>query len=71
MGYDAITSPVLRSVQERRKYGKLGWNVSYDFNETDFRISMALIATYLTKAFDNGDDLLPWGTLRYLIGARC
>ena len=37
-------------VQERRKYGKLGWNVSYDFNETDFRISMALIATYLTKA---------------------
>ena len=36
-------------VQERRKYGKIGWNVPYDFNETDFRISMALIATYLTK----------------------
>jgi dynein heavy chain, axonemal len=55
-------------VQERRKYGKLGWNVPYDFNETDFRISMALISTYLTKAFDNGDEMLPWGTLRYLIG---
>jgi hypothetical protein len=24
--------------------------VPYDFNETDFRISMALISTYLTKA---------------------
>ena len=54
--------------QERRKYGKLGWNVSYDFNETDFRISHLLINTYLTKAHDNGDDTLPWGTLRYLIG---
>ncbi|GBG66219.1 hypothetical protein CBR_g57822 [Chara braunii] len=55
-------------VQERRKYGKLGWNVAYDFNETDFRISMALISTYLRKAYDNEDEILPWGTLRYLIG---
>ena len=54
--------------QERRKYGKMGWNVSYDFNETDFRISHLLINTYLTKAHENGDDALPWGTLRYLIG---
>jgi dynein heavy chain len=55
-------------VQERRKYGKLGWNVAYDFNETDLRISLALISTYLKKAFDNKDDQIPWGTLRYLIG---
>lgn len=55
-------------VQERRKYGKLGWNVSYDFNETDFRISMRLLSTYLTKAVDNNDESIPWQTLRYLIG---
>lgn len=55
-------------VQERRKYGKLGWNVPYDFNETDFRISMTLIGTYLGKASAGGDDVLPWSTLRYLIG---
>jgi len=55
-------------VQERRKYGKLGWNVPYDFNETDFRISMALINTYLAKQVDNNDPAIPWGTLRYLIG---
>jgi dynein heavy chain len=55
-------------VQERRKYGRLGWNVAYDFNETDLRISLALISTYLKKAYDNKDDQIPWGTLRYLIG---
>ncbi|KAH7817501.1 dynein haevy chain 5, inner dynein arm 1 alpha [Monocercomonoides exilis] len=39
-------------VQERGKYGKLGWNVLYDFNESDFRVSLDLIATYLNKACD-------------------
>jgi dynein heavy chain len=55
-------------VQERRKYGKIGWNVSYDFNESDFRVSMMLIETYLTKSFENGDENMPWETLRYLVG---
>lgn len=62
----------------RSKYGKLGWNVLYDFSETDFRISMALISTYLSKAALEGSSSeaaggsgaapVPWGTLRYLIG---
>lgn len=63
--------------QERRKYGKLGWNVAYDFNETDFRISLALINTYLGKALTGaaggtaamaGGEAIPWATLSYLIG---
>ncbi|EPY23032.1 hypothetical protein STCU_07926 [Strigomonas culicis] len=54
-------------VQERRKYGKIGWNVVYDFNETDFTVSMQLLDTYLTKAFTNKDPV-PWDTLRYLVG---
>jgi dynein heavy chain len=54
-------------VQERRKYGKIGWNVVYDFNETDFTISTRLLDTYLAKAERNGDPI-PWQTIRYLVG---
>ena len=55
-------------VQERRKYDKIGWNVSYDFNESDFRVCMQILNTYLTKAVENGDSKIPWSSLKYLIG---
>jgi dynein heavy chain len=55
-------------VQERRKYGKIGWNVPYDFNESDFRVCMDILQTYLTKAFEQGDPKIPWSSLKYLIG---
>ena len=55
-------------VQERRKYGKIGWNISYDFNESDFTVSMELLKTYLTKAYESKDPKMPWGSLKYLIG---
>eukprot|EP00048_Salpingoeca_helianthica_P012902 m.192947 g.192947 ORF g.192947 m.192947 type:complete len:4011 (+) comp15437_c5_seq118:82-12114(+) len=55
-------------VQERRKYGKIGWNISYDFNENDFRVCMSILQTYLVKAHQNNDEKLPWASLKYLIG---
>uniref|UniRef100_A0A9L0IQP0 Dynein axonemal heavy chain 10 n=1 Tax=Equus asinus TaxID=9793 RepID=A0A9L0IQP0_EQUAS len=55
-------------VQERRKFGKIGWNVYYDFNESDFQVCMEILNTYLTKAFQQNDPRIPWGSLKYLIG---
>lgn len=55
-------------VLERRKYGKIGWNVSYDFNDSDFNISRRLLGLYLQKSFEDSDEFLPWGSLKYLIG---
>ena len=61
-------------VLERRKYGKIGWNVEYDFNESDYNISRRLTVLYLNKAledeFDHDDEttVVPWGSLKYLIG---
>ena len=55
-------------VQERRKYGKIGWNIAYDFNESDFRVCMTLLNTYLTKSLESPDKKIPWASLKYLIG---
>ena len=55
-------------VQERRKYGKVGWNVRYDFNKSDFEVCMDIMRTYLSKAHANNDSRIPWNSLKYLIG---
>lgn len=55
-------------VQERGKYGKIGWNVKYDFNDSDLKVSQTILATYLIKATAEGSGKLPWSTLKYLVG---
>ena len=55
-------------IQDRRKYGKIGWNVTYDFNQSDFTISFRLLNMYLTKSWDNNEEQIPWSSLKYLIG---
>jgi len=56
------------TIQERKKFGKIGWNVNYDFNDSDFRISFRLISLYLNKSIMLDEEEIPWDTLRYLIG---
>ncbi|XP_066140827.1 dynein axonemal heavy chain 10 [Euwallacea fornicatus] len=55
-------------VQERRKYNKIGWNICYDFNQSDFNVCVQILDIYLTQAFEIKDTRIPWNSLRYLIG---
>lgn len=43
-------------VQERRKYGKIGWNVAYDFNDADLSITLSLVRMYLQKSIPNTES---------------
>lgn len=51
-------------IQERRLYGALGWNIPYDFSESDLRISVQQLRNYL----DESPKKVPFEALKYLAG---
>lgn len=42
--------------------------MAYDFNESDFKISFNLLNLYLSKSVENKEEIIPWNSLKYLIG---
>ena len=51
--------------QERRKYGSLGWNIAYEFNDSDLETSMEVLKLLLE---DNVTGGVPWDALRFVTG---
>eukprot|EP00931_Biecheleriopsis_adriatica_P047279 TRINITY_DN27231_c0_g1_i1.p1 TRINITY_DN27231_c0_g1~~TRINITY_DN27231_c0_g1_i1.p1 ORF type:complete len:845 (-),score=153.28 TRINITY_DN27231_c0_g1_i1:29-2395(-) len=50
-------------IQERRKFGPLGWNIRYEFNDSDLDTS-----TTITHNMLELDGPIPWDTLLFVIG---
>lgn len=63
-------------IQERKKFGPLGWNIRYEFNESDLETSRTVLKNLLTEAaererdpeLDRDKDPIPWEALLFVTG---
>ncbi|XP_073391166.1 uncharacterized protein [Physcomitrium patens] len=50
-------------IQERRKFGPLGWNIKYDFNNSDLECALCTLFMFLEE-----QEEIPWPALLYVTG---
>jgi dynein heavy chain len=55
-------------VQERRKFGPIGWCVPYEFNNSDLEASLLFIEKHLAATLAVGQPV-SWSTIQYMVAS--
>ena len=50
-------------IQERKKFGSLGWNIRYEFNDSDLETSIKMLQNFLFDA-----EEIPWDSMEFMTG---
>lgn len=50
------------NIQERKKFGPLGWNIIYEFNDSDREFAFNTLKLYCVV------EQIPWDALIYITG---
>lgn len=50
-------------IQERKKFGSLGWNILYEFNDSDLDSSLKMLQNFIFEA-----EKIPWQSMLYMTG---
>lgn len=50
-------------IKDRKKFGSIGWNIKYEFNDSDLETSIKMLQNFLFES-----EEIPWDSMEFMTG---